>query len=82
MRRSYDDLHTLWTKWRNERLVYTVQSSGRGAGAVSHIDHAHHVAVEVIFLIIEYIRYTHAVGTGRTSTEPQRCILAEQRLYP
>jgi hypothetical protein len=80
MRRSYDNLHTLWTKWRNERLVYTVDSSGRGAGAVSHIDHAHHVSVEVIFLIIEYIRYTNAAGTGCTSTELQRCILVEQRL--
>lgn len=80
MRRSYDNLHTLWTKWRNERLVYTVDCSGRGAGAVSHIDHAHHVSVEVIFLIIEYIRYTNAAGTGCTSTELQRCILAEQRL--
>ena len=29
MRRSYDNLHTLWTKWRSERLVYTVQSSGQ-----------------------------------------------------
>ena len=80
MRRSYNNLHTLWTKWRSERLVCTVQSTGRGAGAVSHIDHAHHVPVEVIFLIIEYIRYTHAAGTGCTSTELQRCILAEQRL--
>ena len=80
MRRSYDQLHTLWTKWRDERLVYTVDSSGRGAGAVSHIDHAHHVSVEVIFLIMEYIRYTNAAGTGCTSTELQRCILAEQRI--
>ena len=67
MRRSYDQLHTLWTKWRNERLVCTGDCSGRGAGAVSHIDHAHHVPVEVIFLI-EYIRYTNAAGTGCTST--------------
>ena len=80
MKRSYDNLHTLWTKWRNERLVYVVSSSGRGAGAVSHVDHAHHVAVEVIFLIMEYIRYTNAAGTGCTSTELQRCILAEQHL--
>ena len=80
MRRSYDNLHTLWTKWRNERLVYTIDSSGRGAGAVSHIAHAHHVSVEVIFRIIEYIRYTNAAGTGCTSTELQRSILAEQRL--
>ena len=80
MRRSYDNLHTLWTKWRDERLVYTVDSSGRGAGAVSHIDHAHHVPVEVIFVIMEHIRYTNAAGTGCTSTELQRCILAEQRL--
>jgi hypothetical protein len=34
MKRSYENLHTLWTKWRNERLVYVVDSSGRGAGAV------------------------------------------------
>jgi hypothetical protein len=80
MKRSYENLHTLWTKWRSERLIYVVDSSGRGAGAVSHIDHAHHVPVEVIFLIIEYIRYTNAAGTGCTSTELQRCILAEQRI--
>ena len=80
MKRSYDNLHTLWTKWRNERLVYVVSSSARGAGAVSHVDHAHHVALEVIFLIMEYIRYTNAAGTGCTSTELQRCVLAEQRL--
>ena len=69
MKRSYEGLHTLWRKWRKEGLVYVVSSTGRGAGAVSHIDHAHHVPVEVIFLIIEYVRYTNAAGTGCTSTE-------------
>ena len=80
MKRSYENLNTLWTKWRNERLVYIVNISGRGAGVVSHVYDAHHVPVEVIFLIIEYIRYTNVAGTGCTSTELQRCILAEQRL--
>ena len=81
IRRSYENLHTLWSKWQTERLVYVVHTDNRGAGAVSHVDHAHHVTVDVIFTIIEYIREANRTGGGCTSGDVQRCILAEHQLH-
>jgi hypothetical protein len=81
IRRSYENLHTLWTKWRNERLVYVIYTAHRGAGAVSHVDHAHHVTVDVIFTIMEYIRHANRTGRCCTSTDVQRCILQEHQLH-
>jgi hypothetical protein len=81
LRRSYDSLHTLWTKWQNERLVYVVNTAHRGAGAVSHIDHTHHVTVDVIFTIMEYIREANHTGGCCTSTDVQRCILDQHQLH-
>ena len=52
-----------------------------GAGAVSHVDHAHHVAVDVLFTITEYIREANRTGGGCTSGDVQRCILAEHQLH-
>ena len=80
IRRSYESLHTLWSKWQTERLVYVVHTDNRGAGAVSHVDHAHHVTVDVIFTITEYIREANRTGGGCTSGDVQRCILAEHQL--
>jgi hypothetical protein len=81
IRRSYENLHTLWTKWQNERLVYVVDTANRGAGASSHIDHAHHVTVDVIFTIMEYIREANCTGGCCTSVDVQRCILAMHQLH-
>jgi hypothetical protein len=81
IRRSYEQLHTLWSKWQQERLVYVVDPSNRGGGAVSHVDHAHHVTVDVIFTITEYIREANRTGGGCTSSDVQRCILAEHQLH-
>jgi hypothetical protein len=81
IRRSYDNLHMLWSKWQQERLVYVVDTGNRGGGAVSHVDHAHHVTVDVIFTITEYIREANRRGGGCTSGDVQRCILAEHQLH-
>jgi hypothetical protein len=81
IRRSYENLHTLWTKWRDERLVHVVDTAHRGGGATSHVDHAHHVTVDVIFTIMEYIRHANCTGGCCTSTDVQRCILAEHQLH-
>ena len=80
IRRSYEQLHTLWAKWQQERLVDVVDTSTRGAGAVSHVDHAHHVTVDVVFTITEYIREANRTGGGCTSGDVQRCILAQHQL--
>jgi hypothetical protein len=81
IRRSYDNLHALWQRWQHERLVYVMDSAHRGAGSVSHISHAHHVTVDVIFTIMEYIREANSTGSGCTSVEVQRCILNEHQLH-
>ena len=57
-----------WSKWPTERLVYVVHTDKRGAGAVSHVDHAHHVTVDVLFTITEYIR--EANRTGQVAAAP------------
>jgi transposase len=66
--RSYMSLHSLWSKWRDEREVYVVDTSGRGGGASTHINHSRHVSVEVIFTIIECIREANLAGGGCTTT--------------
>ena len=85
IRRSYEKLHSLWSKWQTERLVYVVhtdnRTDNRGAGAVSHVDHAHHVTVDVLFTITEYIREANRTGGGCTSGDVQRCILAQHQLH-
>ena len=80
IRRSYEKLHSLWSKWQTE-LVYVVHTDKRGAGAVSHVDHAHHVTVDVLFTITEYIREANRTGGGCTSGDVQRCILTEHQLH-
>ena len=81
IRGSYEKLHSLWSKWQTERLVYVVHTDNRAAGAVSHVDHAHHVTVDVLFTITEYIREANRTGGGCTSGDVQRCILAEHQLH-
>jgi hypothetical protein len=80
IRRSYKNLHALWSKWRDERLVYVVDTAGRGAGSAFHLDHAHHVTVDVIFTITEYIREANSTGGCCTSQDVQRCILQQHQL--
>ena len=53
--RSYTNFHALWKHWRNEQEIYVVDTHHRGAGAASHLHHAQHVSVDVIFYITEYI---------------------------
>jgi hypothetical protein len=52
LRRSYVALHSLWVKWRDEKEVYAVDTASRGGGASTHINHSHHVSVDVVFTII------------------------------
>jgi hypothetical protein len=81
LRRSYDSIHALWSKWQDERLVYVVDTGSRGGGAPSHVYHEHHVTVDVVFTIMEYIRHSNRTGGCCTSSEVQRCILEEHRLH-
>jgi hypothetical protein len=81
IRRSYESIHTLWSKWQNERLVYVVHTAGRGGGATSHVHHSHHVTVDVVFTIMEFIREANRTGGCCTSTEVQSCILQEHQLH-
>jgi hypothetical protein len=75
--RSYANLHALWSHWRNEQEIFVVDTSQRGAGAATHLHHAHHVSVDVIFYITEYIRDANQTGGGCTSKSLQDAILAE-----
>ena len=81
IRRSYESIHTLWSKWQAERLVYVVSTAGRGGGATSHVHHSHHVTVDVVFTIMEFIREANRTGGCCTSTEVQLCILQEHQLH-
>ena len=81
IRRSYKQLHALWSKWRDERLVYVVDTAHRGAGSVLHVDHAHHVTVDVIFTMTEYIREANRTGGCCTSLDLQRCVLDQHGLH-
>jgi hypothetical protein len=49
--------------------VYVVDTAIRGADAATHADHDHHVSVDVIFSIIEYIRQANTDGGGCTTTD-------------
>ena len=69
VRRSYEQLHSLWRMWRDERRVYVVNTAGRGAGAIIHMHHCHHISVDVAFAIIEYIRQANEDGGGCTTTD-------------
>lgn len=53
-RRSYYCVHALWVKWRDEKEVYVVDTGNRGGGASCHVNHSHHVSVDVILTIIDY----------------------------
>ena len=75
--RSYANLHALWKHWRHEQEIYVVDTHHRGAGAASHLHHAHHVSVDVIFYITEYIREANQTGGGCTSKALQDAVLAE-----
>jgi transposase len=77
LRRSYMSLHALWSRWRDEKEVYVVDTSGRGGGASTHINHSHHVSVEVVFTIIECIREANITGGGCTTTTLVDAILKE-----
>jgi hypothetical protein len=78
--RSYKSLHALWQKWQDEGEVYVVETATRGAGAATHADHDHHVSVDVIFSIIEYIRQANADGGGCTTTDLLDHLLAQHGL--
>jgi transposase len=65
-RRSYQCLQPLWKKWNDEGEVYVVSTDDRGAGAPTHINHSHHISVEAVFHISEYIRDSN--GTGKSCT--------------
>ena len=80
VKRSYATLHTLWSKWQDDRLVYVVDTANRGGGAVSHVYHEHQVTVEVVFTMMEFIREANRTGGCCTSSEVQRCILQEHHL--
>jgi hypothetical protein len=69
IRRSYFSLHQLWTRWRDEKEVYVVDTAGRGGGASTHVNHSHHVTVEVVFTLIECIRKNNREGCGCTTTD-------------
>jgi len=69
IRRSYSSIHSLWCKWRDEREVYVVDSAKRGGGASNHINHSHHVSVDVILTITEKIREANVTGGGCMTTE-------------
>lgn len=69
IRRSYKSLQALWQYWQKEKEVYRVDIAGRGGGASKHVHHSHHVSVDVIFSIIEYIRHANGNGAGCTTTE-------------
>ena len=56
-------------------------TAGPGAGSVSHVDHAHHVTVDVLFTMTEYIREANRAGGGCTSMDIQRCILQQHQLH-
>jgi transposase len=78
--RSYKSLHALWQKWHDEGEVYVVDTATRGAGAATHADHDHHVSVDVIFSIIEYIRQANVDGGGCTTTNLLDHLLAQHGL--
>ena len=67
--RSYDRLHALWSVWRDERKVDVVDSSNRGGGASSHINHSHHIDAAVISTIIDFVKRRNSTGAGCTTTE-------------
>ena len=75
--RSYANLHALWRHWRHEQEIFVVDTHHRGAGAASHLHHAQHVSVDVIFYITEYIREANQTGGGCTSKALQDAVLAE-----
>ena len=75
--RSYANLHALWRHWRHEQEIFVVDTHHRGAGAATHLHHAHHVSVDVMFYITEYIREANQTGGGCTSKALQDAILAE-----
>jgi hypothetical protein len=58
-----------------------VSTAGRGGGATSHVYHSHHVPVDVVFTIMEFIREANRTGGCCTSTEVQSCILQEHQLH-
>jgi transposase/DNA modification methylase len=66
--RSYYSLHQLWARWRDEQEVFVVDTAGRGGGASTHVNHSHHVTVEVVFTLIECIREHNKEGGGCTTT--------------
>lgn len=80
-RRSYKSLHQLWSKWRDEREVYVVNTDSRGAGSPLHINHSHHISVEAIILISEFIRDRNNAGQGCTTTGIQECLLSELNIF-
>jgi hypothetical protein len=79
-RRSYYCVHALWVKWRDEKEVYVVDTDNRGGGASCHVNHSHHVSVDVILTIIDYIRNTNSTGGGCTTTGIQDQVLAQHNI--
>ena len=73
-------LHALWVKWRDEKEVYVVDTGNRGGGASCHVNHSHHVSVDVILTIIDYIRNTNNTGGGCTTTGIQDQVLAQHNI--